>query len=90
LVFISHSSNLAPAQFAAEDPRRARLERAIAVRDAIVEKLDGKDGKDGKFEVWLDRVRLRAGDAWRLEIFQALYRCSAGVILLDEDAFASP
>jgi hypothetical protein len=82
-VFISHSSNLDPAKFAAEDPRRARLERATAVRDAIVEKLDGK------FEVWLDRIRLRAGDPWRLEIFQALYRCSAGVILLDEDAFAS-
>jgi hypothetical protein len=83
-VFISHSSNLDPAGLAAEDPRRARLERAIAVRDAIVEKLDGS------FDVWLDRARLRAGDPWRLEIFQALYRCSAGVILLDEDAFASP
>jgi hypothetical protein len=83
-VFISHSCNEDPAELGVGDPRRARLERARSVREAIVEKLGGP------FEVWLDRSRLRAGDPWRLEIYQALYRCSAGVILLDEDAFASP
>jgi hypothetical protein len=54
------------------------------VRAAIIEKLAPE------FEIWLDKDRLRNGDPWRLEIFRALYRCSAAVILLDEDAFASP
>ena len=83
LVFISHSSNQDPAKLKAGDPRRASLIRAQSVRAAIVKELSG-------FDVWLDSIRLQAGDPWRLEIFQALYRCSAGIILLDEDAFDSP
>ena len=83
-VFISHSCNQNPAAFPAGDPRRVRLERARAVRSAITAKI-----KQG-FDVWLDSDRLRAGDPWRLEIFRAMYRCSAAVLLLDEDAFASP
>ena len=54
------------------------------MRSAITEKLAPG------FEIWLDTERLRTGDPWRLEIFRALYRCSAAVVLLDEDAFASP
>jgi hypothetical protein len=83
LVFISHSSNQDPAKLKAGDPRRASLKRARSVRAAIVKELT-------KFDVWLDSLRIQAGDPWRLEIFQALYRCSAGIILLDDDAFDSP
>jgi hypothetical protein len=84
LVFISHSCNKDPAALPAGHAKRARLERARAVRSAIIEKLAAG------FETWLDEDRLEIGDPWRLEIFRALYRSSAGVILLDEDAFASP
>lgn len=81
-VFISHSSNRVPATLT-DAGARQRLERAIEVRDAVAVRLETE------FDVWLDRRRLRAGALWRLEIFEALYRCSAAVILLDDDAFAS-
>ena len=81
-VFISHSSNRDPATLSDADARR-RLERAIEVREAVANRLSTE------FDVWLDRRRLRVGDSWRLEIFEALHRCSAAVILLDDDAFDS-
>ena len=81
-VFISHSSNRDPATLSDADAR-CRLERAIEVRTAVVKRLSTE------FDVWLDQERLRAGAPWRLEIFEALYRCSAAVILLDDDAFES-
>ena len=83
-VFISHSCNQDPADLSAGDPRRVRLERARAVRSAVTEKLGSG------FELWLDKDRLKrrrpvaAGDLPRF--VQVL----AAVILLDDDAFASP
>jgi hypothetical protein len=82
-VFISHSSNGDPQDLAADDPHRARLKRAREVREAICQGLP-----DG-LASWLDSERIKAGDLWRLEIYDNLYSCAAGVLLLDEDALAS-
>ncbi len=83
-VFVSHSCNGDPGLLPADDLRRARLEWAQLVRSAVVDQL-----KDD-FDVWLDRDRIEPGALWRLEIFRALHQCAAGVLLLDDDAFASP
>ena len=83
-VFLSHSSNKDPGELLADDPRLRRLLRARAVREAIVSRLADD------FDVWLDVDRVRPADPWRLEIYRALHRCSAAVLLLDDDALASP
>lgn len=84
LVFLSHSCNGDPALLPADDPHRARLEWAQLVCSAVMGQLNDD------FDVWLDRDRIEPGALWRLEIFTALHRCAAGVLLLDDDAFASP
>jgi hypothetical protein len=81
-VFISHSSNGDPQDLAADDPHRARLKRAQEVRAAIC------DGLPEGLTAWVDSERINAGSLWRLEIFENLYACAAGILLLDEDSLA--
>jgi hypothetical protein len=93
LIFVSHSckdalvNNPPPAT----DPvKLARLRFALAVRSALVARLDPGGAADGSGRVWFDRKRLQAGDDWELDIVGALHTCEAAVLLLTPDALESP
>jgi hypothetical protein len=68
----------------------ARLRFALAVRTALVERLDPGGPADGTGTVWFDRRRLEPGDEWELDIVEALHTCEAAVLLLTPDALESP
>jgi hypothetical protein len=68
----------------------ARLRFALAVRTALVARLDPGGPDDGTGTVWFDRRRLEPGDEWELDIVEALHTCEAAVLLLTPDALESP
>lgn len=76
-IFISHSTKeeLTPAEAAAKSVLQA-LTRALA--------------NDDRFNVMLDRISLRPGDAWRARINLWVGGCDAAVVLLSEAALESP
>jgi TIR domain len=82
-VFISHSAEDRPGL---TDTQREVRARARQVRDAIEQGLTAVGG----LTAWIDREQVEAGQEWRKEIHAALFDCSAGVILLDDEAFNSP
>lgn len=76
---------------AAIDPvKLARLRFALAVRSALVARLDPGGAGDGTGAVWFDRKRLEPGDDWELDIVGALHTCEGAVLLLTPDALESP
>lgn len=55
----------------------------------LITKLVAAVEREG-FEVWVDRERLRAGDAFEQPIDYAMGRCHIGIVLIDLDALHAP
>jgi len=90
-IFLSHSckdrDSSPPAELSAAERRRRldRLDFARRLRRALDERLRAS----GRYNVWLDRRALRAGQDWRDGIHQALRGCAGAVVLLSPEALES-
>lgn len=87
-MFISHTSRLRSVGElrAGDSMNRHRQRKAYLnmVLDALPEAFDQK-----QIKIWIDKFEVSAGDRFEQAVCLALIRCSAAVILVDQDALTS-